>query len=106
MRQMRPQELHDHLAQVDEPPLLLDVRENWEVRRSPFEGAMHVPMRKIPDVRHQLDPERETVVICHHGVRSMQVARFLEQAGFTDVINLSGGIDAWAREVDPRVPVY
>ena len=55
---------------------------------------------------HQLDPERRIVVICHHGIRSRQVAWFLERAGFPKVINLEGGLDAWARTVDPQMPVY
>jgi rhodanese-related sulfurtransferase len=53
-----------------------------------------------------LDPQRETVVICHHGVRSFAVARFLEQQGFTNVINLDGGVAGWARDVDPTMPTY
>ena len=86
-------------------PLLLDVREPWEYRIVHLEGSTLVPMRQIPQQAEALDPDRETVVICHHGIRSRQVARFLESRGFSNVINLAGGIDAWARNTDPELPV-
>jgi rhodanese-related sulfurtransferase len=63
-------------------------------------------MRQIPSNYANLDPEQETVVICHHGVRSYQVARFLEHYGFARVFNLHGGVDGWARSVDPAMAVY
>jgi rhodanese-related sulfurtransferase len=65
-----------------------------------------LPMHRIPACLPELDPERETVVICHHGIRSRQVALYLERQGFSRVINLSGGVDAWARQVDPAITVY
>ena len=63
-------------------------------------------MREIPARLAELDPETPTVVVCHHGTRSMHVAMFLERQGFSSVINLTGGVDAWARTVDPAMPVY
>jgi rhodanese-related sulfurtransferase len=63
-------------------------------------------MRDIPSKIKMLDPQQEIVVICHHGIRSRQVAYFLEHNGFTQVINLAGGVAAWARDVDPQMPVY
>ena len=65
-----------------------------------------MPMRQVPADYGKLDRERDIVVICHHGVRSYQVARFLEHYGFDRVHNLQGGVDAWAREVDPLMPLY
>lgn len=107
MRQIRPDELKTWLDDPDRPrPLLLDVREPWEFERCHIEGAELLPMAAIPSRVAQLDPAREMVVICHHGVRSFHVARFLEHNGFSDVINLTGGVDAWAREVDPHMAVY
>ena len=107
MRQLRPAELK---AWLDDPektrPLLLDVREAWEFERCHIEGAELLPMSGIPSRYGELDPEREVVVICHHGVRSFHVARFLEHNGFTNVINLTGGVDAWAKEVDHAMPLY
>ena len=91
---------------VEPAPLLLDVREPWEVALCAIEGSRNLPMRQVPDALDTLEPDRETVCICHHGARSLQVALFLEQAGFKSVINLSGGIDAWAREIDPDMTTY
>lgn len=89
-----------------EPPLLLDVREPWEHALCSIEGAMHLPMRAIGAALGELDPQRETIVVCHHGARSMQVAAALLAHGFARLANLRGGIDAWAREIDPGMPRY
>ena len=82
------------------------MREPWEYRIAHIEGSELIPMHQIHGHLHELDPGRPTVVICHHGVRSQQVAYFLQHYGFNDVINLAGGIDAWSREVDTSVPLY
>ncbi|MBL8383068.1 MAG: sulfurtransferase [Burkholderiales bacterium] len=96
-------------AWLDDPsrpqPVLLDVREAWEVQTAALPGIVHVPMRELPARVAELDAAREIVSICHHGGRSMQVALFLERQGFR-VHNLAGGMDAWSREVDPAVPRY
>jgi len=106
MRDLRPRELKAHLDAAPEQPLLLDVREPWEYEICHLPEATLVPMRQIPAAIANLDPDRETVVICHHGIRSRQVALYLEHLGFTRIVNLSGGVDAWAREVDPEMAVY
>lgn len=106
MQQMTPRQLEERLRSGAEPPLLLDVREPWEVGICCIEGSTSVPMRQILDRIGELDPARETVVICHHGIRSQQVALYLEHQGFARMINLQGGVDAWAREVDPTMPTY
>lgn len=106
MRHFTPRQLRDYLATTDNPPLLLDVRELWEYQICRIEGAKLLPMRQISAVYQELDRNRETVVICHHGVRSFQVSYFLEHMGFTNVVNLTGGLAAWAREVDSAMPTY
>ena len=106
MFQMTPRELQDYLAQTETSPLLLDVREPWEYQHCHIEGSRLVPMSQIPAACEQLNPGDEIVVICHHGVRSQQVGWYLARAGFQRLINLSGGIDAWARDVDPHMPTY
>lgn len=106
MRQMAAGELQAWLAAPGEPPLLLDVREPWEYDICHIPGSVLLPMGAIQARLGELDPERETVVICHHGVRSYHVARFLEHQGFRRVINLSGGVDAWAKSADPSMPTY
>jgi rhodanese-related sulfurtransferase len=106
MRQLTPRGLQARLQAGGDPPLLLDVREPWEFGICRIEGAQLVPMRQIVASLSQLDRDRETVVICHHGIRSQQVALYLEHQGFTNVINLQGGVAAWARDVDPAMPTY
>jgi rhodanese-related sulfurtransferase len=107
MRQFTATQLKAYLQQTAEPPLLLDVREPWEFNVCHIPGSRLIPMRQIPAVATDMDTDAETVVICHHGVRSFQVARFLEtELGFTNLINLAGGVAAWARDVDPKMAVY
>jgi rhodanese-related sulfurtransferase len=86
---------------------LLDVREDWEITLAPVPAEIvHIPMGQIADRLGELDPERETVVICRSGGRSLQVANFLSTNGFVSVYNLAGGILAWSRDLDPRIPQY
>jgi len=86
---------------------LLDVREPWEVQTASIEGSKLIPMGEVPSRVHQeLDPDGEIVVLCHHGVRSMNVTVWLRQQGFERVQSMRGGIDAWSRRVDPKVPLY
>ncbi len=105
MHEYSAQQLYDYL-QTDEKPLLLDVREPWEYEVCHIQGSKLIPMQTIPAKISQLDPDQETVVICHHGVRSRMVGRFLQQAGFKNVINLAGGVKSWAEQVDTNMPVY
>lgn len=106
MLQMSARQLSEYLKSAATPPMLLDVREPWEFRIAHIEGSELVPLRQLPYHAGKLDPEREIVVICHHGVRSQQAARFLEQNGFENVINLAGGINAWSQDVDAEVALY
>jgi rhodanese-related sulfurtransferase len=87
-------------------PLLLDVRENWEVETCRIEGSTPIAMNTIPARIEELDEEAEIVCICHHGARSMAVAAFLERNGFGKITNLTGGIHAWAMQVDGSMPKY
>lgn len=87
-------------------PALLDVREPWEFDICHIEGSINIPMGEITHRHHEFDPDTEIVVICHHGIRSMKVIWHLQQNDFSKLINLDGGVDAWAREVDVNLPVY
>ena len=91
-------------------PLLLDVREpaEWRIASVRANGSelLQMPMASIPPRLHELDPARPIAVLCHHGGRSMQVAMFLAQRGFTRLANIAGGIDAWSLQVDSSVPRY
>jgi rhodanese-related sulfurtransferase len=93
-------------AEGEQGPLLLDVRENWEFATCQIPGSVQIPMALVPIRISELDDDREIVCICHHGARSMQVAAFLERNGFTEVTNLTGGIHAWAVQVDGAMPTY
>lgn len=86
--------------------VLLDVREPQELMIASIPGAVSVPMREIPARLGELETEKPIVVLCHSGGRSRQVAGFLLSAGFKEVFNLSGGIDAWSQRVDPQTPRY
>ncbi len=89
-----------------EAPLVLDVREPWEVATCALPGSTLMPMRQLPAKAQDLPRDRAVVVLCHHGVRSHQVVLWLRRSGFDNVLNLRGGIDAWAKRVDPGMPVY
>jgi rhodanese-related sulfurtransferase len=94
MQQLLPTQLAEWLADAGRPPpLLLDVREPWEFELCQIAGSQHMPMHLVPVRCQELDTERDIVVICHHGARSMQVAMFLENRGFASVHNLSGGVE-------------
>lgn len=86
---------------------LLDVREDWETQLAPVPAdILHIPMGRIADRLTELDAAKETVVICKSGGRSLEVARYLSAQGFSSVFNLTGGILAWSRDVDPKIPQY
>ena len=107
MQQISPAQLAAWLADEHKPaPLLLDVREPGEFQFCHIEGSVLMPMATVPARVGELDPERETVVICHHGGRSAQVCMFLARQGHAKVINLAGGVAGWAAQVDPRMPQY
>ncbi len=107
LNEISVQQLKTALADAgDARPRLLDVREPWELQIAKIEGSENVPMQQIPAVAEALDRTHPTVVICHHGVRSLQVVAFLTRMGFANMHNLQGGIDAWSKHVDPAVPVY
>jgi len=106
MREFSAQELKAHLESCDEQPLLLDVRQPWEFDVCKIENSVLLPMSQITAEYNTLDFDRETVVICHHGIRSRRVGRYLEEAGFSNIINLSGGVAQWAKTVDDQMPTY
>ena len=103
--ELTPQELRDRLDRR-EPIVLLDVREHWETALCRLDHAVHIPIEEIEVRADELEPSQDTVVYCHHGVRSAAVAEYLRQLGFTRVRNLSGGIDAWALGIDRSMRRY
>jgi len=99
-------ELKAHLENCEDQPLLLDVRQPWEFDVCKIKNSTLMPMSQIPSKIETLDLTRETVIICHHGIRSRSVGRFLEQSGFSNIINLSGGVAQWAETVDNQMAKY
>lgn len=107
MQQLSVTELAAWLMDQQRPaPFLLDVREPWEFETCHIPGAQLMPMQTIPARYQELDLDQQIVCICHHGGRSMQVANFLHRQGFTQVLNLTGGVHAWANQVDESMPTY
>jgi rhodanese-related sulfurtransferase len=89
-----------------ETPMLLDVREPWEFEICHIDGSVNIPMGQVSQQLEQLHTATEIVVICHHGIRSQQVIIFLQQQSVATLVNLDGGVDAWARTIDLDMPVY
>ena len=106
VRSLTPREVADLLLKSDATLTLLDVREPWEYERAHLPGSLHIPMDDLRDRLDELDPEQTYVIVCHHGNRSQVVAAFLQARGFNQVINLAGGIDAWAASLAPQMPRY
>ena len=109
MEQIYPAQVAEWASQQTQRPILLDVREAWEVQTACAKpealDLVHMPMQSIPARLDELDKTRPIACLCHHGSRSMQVASFLLQHGF-EAVNVAGGIHAWSAQVDPSVPVY
>ncbi len=99
-------QLKQHLA-TPQPPVLLDVREQWEYDTAHIEGSTLIPMNEVPArAFKELDEETPILVLCHHGARSLSVAVWLRNQGFEQAQSVSGGIDAWSRTIDPTIPRY
>ena len=105
VREVSPAELVAMLA-GDPAPLLLDVREAWELEIARLPAARHVPMAELAARLGELDRTRTVVVMCRSGGRSLSVARYLVAQGYPSVANLTGGILAWRRDVDPALATY
>lgn len=94
------------LRETQSEAVFLDVREDSELAICRIDGALHIPMGTIPLRYESLPKDAPLIVLCHHGMRSLNVVQFLEARGFDNAINLAGGIHAWAVEVDPEMRRY
>lgn len=112
LQEIGPEELHVKMQDPSfaEEAQLIDVREPDEVSRASLPGFHVLPLKQFgswgPDITSKFDPQKETYVMCHHGMRSLQAAKWLETQGFKKIYNLSGGIHAYATKVDPSIPTY
>lgn len=103
--EIQPEEVK-RLRDVAAKFTLLDCREPWEYQTAHIDGTMHIPMQEIPSRIQELHADDHVVVICHHGMRSMNVVGWLRQQGFEKAQSVAGGIDRWSREIDNKIPTY
>lgn len=107
---LTPEQVAARLANLDTRPLLVDVREPWERARAAIPDSLHVPLWELPSRLEEIPRDRDVIIYCHHGTRSHQAVRWLATQGFGGesqrLANLSGGIDAWSRTVDPTIEQY
>lgn len=94
------------MAQDGDDHVILDIREPWEVGVCAFDGSLHIPMGQIPYSLPHIPRDKDLIVICHHGVRSWHAMNWLRGNGFDRAISLRGGIDAWAKTIDPAMATY
>ncbi|HEV2317778.1 MAG TPA: rhodanese-like domain-containing protein [Thermoplasmata archaeon] len=106
VEEIEPEDLAALLRAGPSDLLVLDVREDDERETARIEPSIHIPMNEVPGRLIEIPTDRRVVVYCHHGHRSAMVAGYLEGQGYPRVLNLTGGIDAWAQIVDPAVPRY
>jgi rhodanese-related sulfurtransferase len=108
MPQVKEMSVEELKAKLDkgESPLIIDVREPWEYQIVHLPNVTHIPMNSVPARMGELDKTAETIIMCHHGSRSWNVAAYLMGQGFTNVNNLTGGIHAWSQRIDKNVRTY
>ena len=105
MKTINVQQLNE-LKQTQAKITIIDVREQWEWDLCHIGDSIHLPLSAFNGKPDALSEDDTLVMVCHHGMRSLQAGQYLEQLGFTDVINLHGGVDAWAAEIDPQMERY
>jgi len=103
-REISAPELQTMLA-GDDPPAIVDVREPWEIAICKLPGSIDIPLHRLPQRLQDIPSDRVVAVLCHHGVRSLMAAQFLEENGI-DAVSVSGGIDSWARTVEREMARY
>ena len=94
------------LLQNGSAPIIIDVREDFELEISKIDGAIHIPMNQVPKRVEELSPENEYVIMCRTGARSAKICDFLTNQNFRYISNLTGGINEWAKQIDPSLPIY
>ena len=106
MIEKTPTEIKSLLENSNNKAIILDVREEWEYDICHIEGSILIPMGKITERIGELNKEDLTIVVCHHGIRSRMVGKYLLGLGFNNIINLTGGVDLWAKDVDTDMKTY
>ena len=106
IKQISVSELKERLDTRGHNFVLLDVREPWELQICSLPDSVEIPMGQVPARLDEIEPQQDVVIICHHGIRSQQIAYYLQSAGYENLYNLRGGISAWSHKIDPSVPTY
>ena len=106
MKEKNPTEIKALLDSSIQEILILDVREYWEYDICHIDGSLSVPMGQIINRLDEIEKDKTLVVVCHHGIRSRAVGQYLSNHGFLEVLNLTGGIDRWSKEIDEDMPRY
>lgn len=106
IKQLSVDELKERLGTHGHDFVLLDVRESWELQICSLPESINIPMGQVPARQDEIDQQQDVVIVCHHGVRSQQVAYYLHSAGYENLYNLRGGISAWSHEIDTSLPTY
>ena len=108
--QIRPADFSAWVANQASEPMVLDVREPWELETASVKPQgfkfVPIPMGDIAKRISELPTDQPIACLCHHGRRSQQVANYLVEKGFSQVVNVAGGIDAWSKEVDAAIATY
>ncbi len=105
IQHLNPADVVALLAGAD-APIIIDVREQWEYDLVHLPVSTLIPLNSLSAKASDLDPSRSYALLCHHGMRSEMAANWLMQHGFSRLINIDGGIDAWSMDVDPALPRY
>ena len=106
MKEHNATEVNDILNNKENKLIILDVREKWEYDICHIKESVHIPMGQIAERKDELNMEDTIIVVCHHGIRSRMVAKYLDGEGFEEVLNLTGGVDAWSKTVDESMKKY
>ncbi|WP_052046203.1 rhodanese-like domain-containing protein [Candidatus Paracaedibacter symbiosus] len=105
VQEISPQDLQLMLSESQDY-VLLDVRQPWEFKICHLPNSLNIPLNDLDKLTTQLPDDKEIVTICHHGVRSKQAAILLGQCGYPKAVSLQGGVDAWARDINPTMERY
>jgi|TARA_B100001750_G_C15506024_1_gene600384 rhodanese-related sulfurtransferase len=106
MKEKNPSEIKAMLDDLTQKTLILDVREYWEYDICHIDGSLNIPMGQIINRLNEIEKDKTLIVVCHHGIRSRAVGEYLSNNGFLEVLNLTGGIDRWSKEIDEGMPRY
>ncbi|MEC7832671.1 MAG: rhodanese-like domain-containing protein [Pseudomonadota bacterium] len=101
-----PNQIEEIINDKAQDTLILDVREHWEYDICHIDNSLHIPMGQLIERLDEVEKDKILIVVCHHGIRSRVVGQYLSSNGFNNVLNLNGGLDKWAKEIDKGMSRY